>query len=148
MRKFEIACKILETHYLSFDDRQLLIMELLKIDDMSLLHEGKVELYLDYLYEQPITKYRFLTGADQAYQRSYKQCISGCSKVSRLLNTKCKMNCKSEAAGDAIIYLNSKSKACEALNDPEPCKEYVDRLVSRYEGNINKLRAKISYLET
>lgn len=143
-----MACKILESHYLSFDDQQLLIMELLKIDDMSLLHEGTIDPYLNYLSEQPITKYRFLTGADQTYMKTYQTCINGCSKVSRLLNTKCKMACKAEAGEAAVDYLNNKSSACEALNDPEACKEYVDRLISRYEVNIKKLRAKISYLET
>ena len=106
------------------------------------------ESYLTYLQEQPITKYMLLTGADRAYQRTYQACAKRCSVVSRMLNTKCKMECKQEAAEAAVDYLNSKSRACEALNDPEPCKEYVDKVISRYEGNINKLRAKISYLET
>lgn len=104
--------------------------------------------YLTYLQEQPITKYVLLTGADRVYQRVLKMCSRKCSTLSRLLNTKCQMKCKEAAAEAAINYLNSKSKACEALNDPEACKEYVDSLISRYEESANKLRAKISYLET
>lgn len=107
-----------------------------------------IESYLSYLQEQPITKYVLLTGADKAYQATYKACIKRCSVVSKLLNAKCKMECKQDAAEAAVNYLNSKSRACEALTDPEPCKEYVDKVISRYESNINKLRAKISYLET
>lgn len=110
---------------------------------MSILTE-----YLTYLQEQPITKYVLLTGADKTHQRVLKACSSKCSTLSKLLNTKCQMKCKEAAAEAAINYLNSRSKACEALNDPESCKEYVDRLISRYEANADKLRAKISYLET
>mgnify|MGYP006943095946 CR=1 FL=1 len=144
------------SYFLSFSDEELLLMELVKIDEMSLLHESKqnkkqvtlTERYLSYLCEQPITKYVLLTGADKVHQRVLKNCSSRCSTVSRILNTKCQMKCKESAAEAAIDYLNSRAKACEALNDPESCKEYVDRLISRYEENANKLRAKISYLET
>jgi len=104
--------------------------------------------YLIYLQEQPITKYFLLSGADKVYQRVLKSCSSRCSTVSRILNTKCQMKCKERAARAAIEYLYSKEKACEALYDPEMCKEYVEKLVSRYESNANKLRAKIAYLET
>jgi hypothetical protein len=101
-----------------------------------------------YLQEQPITKYVLLTGADRTYQRVFNACNSKCGVVAKLLNTKCQMQCKAAAAEAAIEYLNSRGKACDALNDPETCKEYVDTVISRYEANINKLRAKISYLET
>lgn len=139
---------------LGTDEKELLLMELVKIDEMSLLHENMsykqslVESYLISLQEQPITKYVLLTGADKVYQRFMKGCSSKCGAVSRILNTKCQMKCKAEAAEAAVDYLNSKKNACQALNDPEMCEEYVDKVIARYEANITKLRAKISYLET
>lgn len=40
MKKFKIACMISESQFLTSDEKELLLLELIKIDDMSLLHEG------------------------------------------------------------------------------------------------------------
>ena len=41
MKKFKIACMITESQFLTSDEKELLLLELIKIDDLSLLHEGK-----------------------------------------------------------------------------------------------------------
>jgi hypothetical protein len=51
MKKFKIGCLIIESQYLNYDEKQLLLMELIKIDDMSLLHEvaeGKAQGNIQY----------------------------------------------------------------------------------------------------
>jgi len=43
MKKFKIAYLITESQFLTSDEKELLLLELIKIDDLSLLHEGKTE---------------------------------------------------------------------------------------------------------
>lgn len=40
MKKFRLAYVISESQFLTSDEKELLLLELIKIDDMSLLHEG------------------------------------------------------------------------------------------------------------
>ena len=80
MKKFKIACMISESQFLTSDEKELLILELTKIDDMSLLHEGAAKKVLvgSAILMAMLSLYAKYIDYQQMIDTEFKKCRKSC----------------------------------------------------------------------